>query len=298
MTAPTTAGIDPDRYQTITVSPLSPDVGAIIDGVDIAAGVSDEQLGEVRQAFTDHGVIFLRGQDLRPDQHIDFAERWAPINVNRFFAAVPGHPLIAEVRKEPEQTRNIGEGWHTDHSYDQIPAMGSMLYAKEVPPIGGDTLFAGMAAAFDALSDGLQAQLLTMRAEHTSRRVFGRQAPTLDTNTPDATKRIGNPEAATQDAVHPVVIKHPLSGRPCLYVNRAFTIRFEGWTEEESAPLLEYLYRHAAKEQFTCRFRWEPGSLAIWDNRAVHHKALNDYHGYRRLMHRITLDGVALDPAN
>lgn len=292
-----------DGYRTITVSPVSPNVGAEIGGVDIAAGVSDEQFTEIRSAFADHGVIFFRDQDITPDQHIAFAERWAPINVNRFFKAVETHPQIAEVRKEPDQKLNIGKNWHTDHSYDQVPAMGSVLYAREVPPLGGDTLFAGMAAAYESLSEGLQTQLLTMRAEHTSRRAFGMMAnPARSTAAPnirsDMTERIGNPEAATQDAVHPVVIKHPLSGRPCLYVNTDFTIGFEGWTEEESAPLLEFLYRHATQDHLTCRFKWAEGSMAIWDNRAVQHKALNDYHGHRRLMHRITLDGVALGPAD
>ena len=286
-----------DGYRAITVTPVSPNVGAEIGGVDIAAGVSDEQFAEIRKAYADHGVIFFRDQDITPDQHIAFAGRWAPINVNRFFKAVDGHRQIAEVRKEPDQKLNIGKNWHTDHSYDQIPAMGSVLYAREVPPLGGDTLFASMAAAFLSLSEGLKAQLLTMRAEHTSRRAFGMLASAPTTTIGDMAKRIGNPDAATQDAVHPVVIKHPLSGRPCLYVNTDFTIGFEGWTEEESAPLLEFLYRHATQDHLTCRFQWEQGSMAIWDNRAVQHKAINDYHGHRRLMHRITLEGVALGPA-
>jgi taurine dioxygenase len=297
MTVTTSSQIELDGYRAITVTPLSPNVGAEIGGVDIASGVSDEQFTEIRRAFADHGVIFFRDQDISPDQHIAFAERWAPINVNRFFKAVESHPQIAEVRKEPDQKLNIGKNWHTDHSYDQVPAMGSVLYAREVPPLGGDTLFAGMAAAYEELSEGLQAQLLTMRAEHTSRRAFGMVADAARSTAGDMAKRIGNPEAATQDAVHPVVIKHPLSGRPCLYVNTDFTIGFEGWTEEESAPLLDFLYRHATQDHLSCRFKWSEGSMAIWDNRAVQHKALNDYHGHRRLMHRITLDGVALGPA-
>jgi taurine dioxygenase len=278
-------------YQHIRVAPLSAHVGAEIDGVDLAAPVSDPAMAEIRDAFGEYGVVFFRDQPLTPEQHVAFAERFAPIDINRFFAAVPGYPMIAEVRKEPEQIRNIGGGWHTDHSYDEAPALGSMLYAREVPQTGGDTLFASMYAACDALSDGLKATLETLRACHSSRHVFG---PEAMARRGDLNGRIGNPEMATQDAVHPVVIRHPETGRKALYVNPGFTLRFEGWTDEESRPLLEYLYRHAARPEFTCRFRWREGSLALWDNRSTWHFALNDYHGERRLLHRITIQGTPL----
>ena len=283
-------------YKTITVTPLSPALGGEISGVDIATGVSDEQFAEIRQAFTDYGVIFFRDQDLTPDQHIEFAERWGDINVNRFFHPVETHPVIAEVRKEPDQKTAIGETWHTDHSYDQVPAMGSILYAREVPEVGGDTMFASMYAAYEALSDGMKKMLLSMNAEHSSRHAFGEVAY-ADIDPEEIGGRLGNTAAATQDALHPVIIRHPLSGKPALYVNSNFTVRFEGWTREESQPLLDFLYDHASRPEFTCRFNWRRGSIAIWDNRATHHLALNDYHGKRRLMHRITLEGVALEPA-
>jgi taurine dioxygenase len=285
------------QYQTIDVTPVAPALGAEISGVDLAAGVSDEQFADIRQAFVDHSVIFLRDQHITPEQHIAFAERWGPININRFFQPVDGYPRIAQVRKEPDQTLNIGRNWHTDHSYDQIPALGSVLYAREVPPIGGDTLFASMYAAHDALSEGMRATLSTMRAEHSSRHAFGKLEDVTAEVQEDVGGRLGNAAAALQDSIHPVIIEHPLSGRPALYVNGDFTLRFEGWTDEESAPLLEYLYRHAVREEFTCRFRWEPGSMAIWDNRATHHRAVNDYQGERRLMHRITIEGDELKPA-
>ena len=283
-------------FETIRVTPVGSALGAEIDGVDIAAGISDRQFAEIRRAFVEHSVIFLRDQDITPDQHIEFAERWGQINVNRFFEAVATHPRIAEVRKEPDQQRNIGAQWHTDHSYDQVPALGSILYAREVPDVGGDTLFASMYAAYDALSDGLKAMLSTMNAEHSSRHSFGAEAY-VGVDMEDVGGRLGNIEAATQDAIHPVIIEHPLSGRPALYVNPEFTIGFEGWTREESAPLLQYLYAHATQNEFTCRFHWRQGSMAIWDNRATQHCALNDYHGQRRLMHRITLEGERLQAA-
>jgi taurine dioxygenase len=164
------------NYQRIRVAPLSAHVGAEIGGVDLAAPVSDPVMAEIRHAFGEYGVVFFRDQHLTPEQNIAVAERFGPIDVNRFFAAVPGYPMIAEVRKEPAQTRNIGGGWHTDHTYDKVPALGSMLYAREVPQTGGDTLFASMYAAYDALSDGLKAALEGLRACHSSRHVFGAEA--------------------------------------------------------------------------------------------------------------------------
>lgn len=280
---------------TITITPLSPAVGAEIGEVDIAAGVSDVQFAEIRQAYADYGVIFFRDQHLSEDQHLEWAKRWSQINVNRFFQPVATHPEIAQVLKEPDHTLNIGTHWHTDHSYDQIPAMGSVLLAREVPTQGGDTLFSSQYAAYEALSDGMKSTLLQMRAHHTSRIAFGQLVPAVQDD--DLGGRIGNANAAMQDAVHPVVIKHPLSGRSALYVNTDFTTHFEGWTVTESEPLLNFLYGHASDPIFTCRFTWREGSMAIWDNRAVQHRALNDYHGQRRLMHRITLEGEAIGPA-
>lgn len=274
------------------IRPLSPAVGAEILGVDIGGGLSNAEHDAIVRAHGEYGVIFFRDQRLTPEQHIAFARRFGDINVNRFFKPVNGYPLIAEVRKEPEQSTNIGGSWHTDHSYDTAPAMGSILYAIEVPETGGDTLFASMYRAWETLSEGMKDMLSDLRALHSSRHVFGRDRAREN---PDIGDRLGNPDEATQDAVHPVAITHPITGNKALYVNPSFTVRFDGWTEEESRPLLEYLYRHASRPEFTCRFSWEPGSVAFWDNRACWHCALNDYPGRRRLMHRITLDGVALD---
>ncbi len=278
-------------FETIEVVPLSSALGVEIRGVDLRTDVPERQFEEIRKAFADHGVIVIRDQDLDPEHHVAFAKRWGKINVNRFFKAADDYPMIAEVRKEPDQKANIGSSWHTDHSYDQVPAMGSILYAREVPPIGGDTLFANMYLAYEALSDGMKATLDGLKAWHSSRHAFGEAARTSETNKDG---RIGNTDGATQDALHPVVITHPLSGRKALYVNSGFTLRFDGWTEEESAPLLEFLYRHGARPEFSLRLGWQKGTLAFWDNRATWHLALNDYHGHLRLMHRITIDGVAL----
>ena len=275
------------RSNTIDVRPLGPAVGAEISGLDLAEPLAPPALATVKDALAEHGVVFFRNLSLTESQHIALARQFGEINVNRFFGHAEGYPEIALVVKEPNQTKNIGGGWHTDHSYDEIPALGSMLYAREIPPRGGDTLFASMYAAYDALSDGLKRTLDGLRGVHSSRHVFGVKRGDLE-------GRIGNYDAATQDATHPVVITHPESGKKALYVNPGFTVGFDGWTADESRPLLEYLYRHAARPEFTYRFQWREGSLAFWDNRATWHYALNDYQGERRLLHRITIDGCSL----
>lgn len=278
------------RNMQMEVRPISGALGAEIFGVDFAAGVDEETFDRIRTTFHEHGVIVIRDQDLTPEQHVAAARRFGDINVNRFFTPVDGHPEVAEVRKEPHQKRNIGNKWHTDHSYDDEPALGSMIYALEVPPVGGDTMFANMSLAWETLSDGMKDMLSRLEAVHSSRHVFG---PGYKAN-PDVADRFRNAEQAVQDAVHPVVIRHPDTGRKVLYVNPTFTVRFNGWTEEESRPLLDYLYEHASKPEFTCRVEWREGSLGLWDNRATWHLALNDYPGHRRLMHRVTIEGTAL----
>lgn len=282
----------PDLPAALRVTPLAPALGAEIAGVDLSKPLSPAMVRAIRSALASNGVIFFREQVLSPADHVAFAQNFGPINVNRFFRAVEGFPMIGEVRKDPEHKRNMGGNWHTDHSYDAAPALGSILVARELPSFGGDTLFASMYAAYEALSDGLKRTLAGLRALHSSRHVFGPNG--RNRAVPELATRIGNPELATQDAWHPVVIRHPDSGRPALFVNPSFTVRFEGWTDEESRPVLEYLYRHCIRPEFQCRFRWAPGSVAFWDNRATWHYALNDYQGERRLMHRITVEGVPL----
>ena len=283
------------RNTRFEVRPTSGALGAELLDINLAQELGAEIVADIRHALQEHGVIFFRDQRLTPEQHVAFAERMGPININRFFKTVPDYPQIAEVRKEPAQSTNIGGGWHTDHSYDQIPALGSILLACEVPSRGGDTMFACMGQAYDALSDGLKQTLKGLRAVHTSRHVFGVKAQQAN---PERKERFVNPELATQEAVHPVVIRHPETGRHTLYVNASFTTHFEGWTEKESKPLLDFLYQHAASPEFQTRFRWEEGSIAFWDNRATWHYALNDYQGERRLMHRITIEGVPLEAAH
>ncbi len=279
------------EYAHIAVQRATPAIGATISGVDLSRKQPDAVYAELERALAEHGVIFLRDQDLTPEQQIDFAEHFGTIDINRFFKAVENYPAIAEVRKEPDQKMNIGSGWHTDHSYDQDPAKASILYARDVPEVGGDTLFASTAAAYDALSSGLKKTLEGLRAVHSSRHVFGHGSrQRTETDLPG---RVLNPELATQDATHPVIFRHPETGRKAIYVNPGFTVRFEGWTEQESQPLLGMLYEHITRPEFATRFAWQRGSLAVWDNRTTWHFAINDYAGHRRLLHRITVRSAA-----
>jgi len=272
----------------IEVRPITLTLGADIYGADLA---SENDVADIKQAFVDHSVIAIRDLNLTPEEHLIFARHWGEINVNRFFKPVDGYPEIATVLKEADQAYAIGETWHTDHSYDTAPAMCSMLYARETPEVGGDTAFASQHAAYLALSDGMKDMLSSLKAWHSSRHAFGVSAVDAEAHKDG---RLGNEEAAKQDALHPVIIAHPLSGKKCLYVNGDFTTHFDGWTQEESQPLLNQLYAHCARADFTCRVRWEPDTLGIWDNRALQHMAINDYAGHRRLMHRITIEGVPL----
>ena len=272
----------------IKVTPVSAVVGAEVSNVDLAR-LDDPTTAQLREAWAEHGVLFFRDQNLTPEQHIEFAERFASIDVNRFFKKVDGYPTIAQVLKEPDDLVNIGGGWHTDHSYDEIPAKGSILLAREVPPEGGDTLFMSVGAAYDALSYGLKATLETLDAHHTNEHVFGD-----DTAHKQAVGERFENASGVGGADHPVVIRHPDTGRKLLYVNAAFTTHFVGWTPEESRPLLDFLLEHMSQPQFSTRFSWEVGSIAMWDNRSTWHWALNDYQGHRRLMHRITIQGEPL----
>jgi taurine dioxygenase len=276
----------------LQITPMAEHVGAEITGIQLSA-LGPDGVQSLKNALATHGVLHFRDQELTPEQHIAFARAWGGIDLNQYFPINGGYPEIAEVRKSEEQKANIGGGWHTDHSYDEIPAMGSILVARELPPVGGDTLFASMAAAWDALSPGFQAMLRTLKGVHSADHIYSADGYYSQT---DLAGELRGKELKTH-AVHPAVIQHPVTGRPLLYVNGAFLTHFEGWTHQESRAIINYLYEFATQEQFTCRIQWKPGSVAMWDNRSTWHTANNDYHGHRRLMHRITLTGEALRAA-
>jgi taurine dioxygenase len=268
---------------------MAPRCGVEIAGVNLA-DCSAEDMAAIKAAIYQHGVAVFRDQDFAPEDHIAFAKAWGGIDLNNYFPLDPRWPEIALVSKAPEQTTNIGGAWHTDHSYDQVPAMGSILVARVLPPHGGDTLFAHMGAAYDDLSDALKDAIAELQAFHTADHVY--KADGLYAQT-DQGQSLRGQDLKT-GAVHPVVIRHPVTGRKLLYVNGAFTIHFVGQTREQSLPLLSQLLDAALREDNQCRVEWRPGTVAIWDNRTTWHNALNDYHGHAREMHRITLSGEAL----
>ena len=280
------------NYQTIDVRPLSASVGAEIFGVDLAQDLAQETFAEIHQAFLDHLVVFFRDQDLTVDQQISFARRFGPLAVDPFIAGPGDRPELMIVAREKHERCAFGENWHSDNSYLEKPPLGSFLYAVEVPPTGGDTLFASQYRAYDTLSPGLQARLEKLRAVHTP---HGYHRAIAAGQFDDGAMKLRDDDlmeqTLTSQAIHPVVRTHPQTQRKALYVNRSYTTQFLDWTEAESRPLLDFLIDHAVKPEFSCRFRWQPGSLALWDNRCVMHLAINDIHGFRRIMHRVVAEG-------
>ena len=273
-------------YRHFDTVPVSPAIGAELLGIDLSQDLSDEAIDEIRQALLDHLVIFFRNQSVTPSQQIAFSQRFGELSFYPFVSGLPDYPEIVEVRKEPDETTNFGGLWHTDTSYLPIPPLGSLLYALEVPPAGGDTLFANMYMAYDALSDTMKDLLVGLHGVNSAAR--GSAASTRVDRIRD------NPKKANEivtTATHPLVRTHPETGRKALYCSDAHTMHIEGMTLEESQPILRYLYRQQQRPEFSCRFQWTPGALAFWDNRAAQHNALNDYHGHRRGMHRVTLAG-------
>ena len=267
--------------RAIAIEPLTGVIGAEVGNVSLALPLETEVYGEIREALNKYGVIFFRDQDINVEQYRYFAERFGTLTISPSTPAVAGFPQVAEIRKEPQDRDNIGGDWHTDQADRPNPIMGTMLLAMEIPASGGDTLFANMAAAYDALSPGLQATLSGMRAIHSHDYLMAQS------KSQSGDMKIIPTAKSGQCSTHPVVIEHPETGRKVLYVNPGYTYQFEGWTRAESRPLLEHLFRQALQPEFTCRFRWRQHSLAFWDNRQTWHYAVNDYHGQRRLMYRI-----------
>ena len=272
---------------SLTIRRVAGALGAELSGVDLAHDLPDATIAQIRRALVEHQVIFFRGQSLSPGQQARFGARFGPLNIHPYVAGMAGQPEVMEVVKEPEDPVNFGGGWHSDMSFLERPSIGSILYAVEVPDFGGDTLFASQAAAYDALSPGLKHTLQGLSAVHSAAREYG---PGGNSTRARKSMSVSEAEGLVGEYVHPMVLTHPETGRKALYVNPAFTVRIDGWNRRESKALLDYLFEHARSEAFTCRFRWETGSIAFWDNRSVWHYALNDYPGQRRHMRRVTVD--------
>ena len=272
-------------YRTINVAPIADALGAEISGVDLASDLPEETVAEIRRAWLEHLVVFFRDQVLGLDEFLGFARRIGNPVEYPFVKGVDGYPEIIAVAKLPDETVNFGGIWHSDTVYLERPPMASMLIAREVPPVGGDTMFGNMYAAYEALSPGMQRLLDGLVAVNSS------AMADVSKTREDRRRDSGGVDDREFLAEHPVVRTHPETGRKALYVNVAHTQRFVDMTEDESRPLLQFLFDHSIRPEFTCRFQWRVGSLALWDNRCAMHNPINDYHGHTRILHRITLEG-------
>jgi len=280
-----------NNYQHITVTPIAGALGAEIGNVDLAADNSQSVYDEIDRALLENLVIFFRDQEITPEQQLAFARRWGDLHQHPFMKGMDDYPDILEIKKLPTDKRNFGGVWHSDQMFAPKPAMGTILLAKETPASGGDTLFANMYAAYDALSDGMKALVGKLKAVSSGdnfkqdggksrKEVYG-QYHTMAVRDPGETSTVN---------AHPVARTHPKTGRKALYAGGHWR-HFEDMTEAESEPLIAYLRKHSTRPEFTCRFRWQPGSIAFWDNRCTQHFAIDDYPGQTRIMHRVTVCG-------
>ena len=273
-------------YRLIEVRRIAGALGAEICGIDLAKPLEAAAVREIRRAFLENLVIFFRAQNLTLARYMAFAQAMGTPIEYPFVKGMPGFPHVIEVKKLEHEKSNFGGIWHSDTAYLDQPPMGSMLLAREIPPYGGDTLFANQYLAYEALSAGMKNLLAGLRAVYSSAKAD------VSKTREDRVRSDGRDEVRKDFVTeHPVVRTHPETGRKALYVNIAHTAHFAGMNEDESAPLLGYLYQHQVRPEFTCRFVWQPGSIAFWDNRCAQHNPVNDYHGFRRVMNRITLAG-------
>jgi taurine dioxygenase len=271
---------------TISIAPIAGALGAEIDGVDLSRPLRAETVAQIRQALLDHLVIFLRDQKMTSEQYLAFAEAFGTPVKYPLIDGIAGFPTITEIVKQEHETNNFGGIWHADTTYLEEPPMGTILYALQVPPYGGDTMFANQYLAYESLSEPMRKWLDGMTAVSVSTK-----ADVSRTREDMVVSVTGQSQSHDYAAEHPAVRTHPETGRRSLYINVAHTSHFVGMSEAESAPILQFLFAHQVKPEFTCRFAWRPGSLAFWDNRATQHNPVNDYHGHRRVMRRITLGG-------
>jgi len=276
------------RSNSLEIRPVAGAIGAEIHGVDLSEDLDDRVIADIRAALNQYCVVFFRGQQIDAERHKAFARRFGEIFIHPNYRGMQDDNEIVMVRREPGDQHIVGEDWHTDTTMVAEPPMGAILYAIEVPPYGGDTCFANQYLAYDTLSDGMKRMLGGLRAVHTDRLVAG---PVAGRNRFRATKVREDSDWRETVSTHPVVRTHPETGRKLLFVNAAYTVGFEGMTEEESRPLLDYLLAHGHRPEFTCRFRWENGSIAFWDNRSTKHLAVHDSGPFRRLMRRVQVCG-------
>ena len=278
------------RNDQVEVRPIAGSLGAEIHGVDLAGSMDASVFEQVHGAFLRHNVIFFRDQVITPGQQVAFARRFGDIHLHPYIQGLDEEPQVIEIRKRPEDTYNFGGTWHTDQAFSPMPALGTMLYAKETPAAGGDTMFANMYAAYETLSDGMKRMLAGLKTYNTGDKTRGHKGRSRAERYQNTAVRLKDPGVIVTEAEHPLVRTHPETGRKSIYIS-SHTQHIVGMTEAESEPLLRFLFQHATRPEFTCRFAWRPGSIALWDNRCTQHLAINDYHGQLRLMHRVTIKG-------
>jgi taurine dioxygenase len=269
-----------EPYRHIAPAPMSPTIGAELRGVSLAS-VDDETFDEIHRALLEYKVIFFRDQDITPEQHVTFARRFGELETHPFVPHREGHPEVMVLEKN-DRIGGYENVWHSDVTWRLAPSLGSVLLAREVPEVGGDTLFSDMYAAYEGLSDRIRASLEGLRAVHDFTHTFGRFM---------SAEELAKKQEEFPPAEHPIVRTHPETGRKGLYVNAAFTSHIVGMDKEESDRLLGLLYGQASVPEYQCRFRWRRHSVAFWDNRAVQHYAASDYFPQRRLMERVTIVG-------
>ncbi|MBV9826631.1 MAG: TauD/TfdA family dioxygenase [Alphaproteobacteria bacterium] len=267
---------------SIEVKPVTPRIGAEIGGIDLTRPLSNQQVDDLHEALAAHQVLFFRNQQLDLEQQKALGRHFGPLHIHPNTPGPAGHPEILPIHADAESKQVAGERWHSDVSCDEEPPLGSILYLHTVPPSGGDTIFASMSAAYDALSPKFKALLEGLTATHSGDHVYRRS---------NAIRGIDDRDRVFPKASHPIVRTHPVSGRKALYVNETFTTHIDGLPEEESRAILSFLYHHAAQPAFQVRFRWQPDSIAFWDNRAVQHIAMWDYHPQVRSGYRVTVKG-------
>jgi len=280
--AQTAAPLSERNYRFLDVQPISGSLGAEVFGVEVAA-INDDIFEEIYRALLEHQVIFFRDQSIDSDQYLAFGKRWGEIEIYPYMKGLPTHPEILEILKTEKDTYAFGNVWHTDSSFLSIPPKVTMLHALELPPAGGDTMFADLYSAYDTLSDGMKEMLGPLKALNVGDQPVARFTEIANMSSKD-------PGKVQVKTVHPIVRTHPDTGRKALYLG-GHSVEIDGMTREESTPLLNFLKQHATRPEFTCRFRWRPGSMAIWDNRCTLHYAIDDYSGHRRRMRRIIIGG-------
>ncbi len=275
--------------QEFQVKPVTGSLGAEIIGVDLT-DLSNATFDKICTVFYDHSVLVFREQDLTHEQQITFARRFGELEVHPIVNGMDEHPEMIKMLKPAGESASFGVGWHTDNSFFKEPSMGSIVYSHVVPPQGGDTLFASQYVAYERLSDGMKRMLGNLNAVHSAKYAY--TSETAEEKYAGKTAiTYKRSDSVYDEVVHPVVRTHPITGKKALYVNPMFTIRFEDMSEEESKPLLTYLFEHGTRPEFGCRIQWDTRMVAMWDNRCVQHYAVDDYVDYERLLYRVTVNG-------